>query len=370
MRRSFIVTAAAVGLHSSERPGISTYARQVRQQISTGIWPRCQSSFCVTASPGHQMETALKEAGKEPRSDYYNFRGKKQDRKVEIVPTAAKPLVYYLFGDHDDRQSMVLTEMDLIDYLVQIVKGEPPIPDTVRSILADNDSSFLFLGFGFHNWYSRVLLKVLNVYGHNDKPIAFEDPEFFHLPEHPQTTKFFSEDFSGDVFGTSTGEARRASGDRTRGELLTFPRAHERFRRQVEAGPAVPLVPLATQARTALLSICYGANLKRTASGSGGQAELARRGPLERRAAVRRQEQGRLRYRRPDAFHDDGGQRRISSRDQGGARKRRRHGRIRGSEVALSHPRHDRPLRTAAVSDRLSHDRRWRFRTELACSLN
>ncbi len=39
-----------------------------------------------------------------------------------------------------------------------------------------------------------MLLKVLEVYGHKDKPIAFEDPEFFNLPEHPQTTKFYSGD--------------------------------------------------------------------------------------------------------------------------------------------------------------------------------
>jgi hypothetical protein len=149
--------------------------------------------LCVSASPGHQMMVALKEAGKNPRSDYYHFKGGKAGTKADIVePTAANPLVYYLFGDHEVRQSMCLTEMDLIDYLVTIVKGEPKVLDIVRSMLADPEASFLFLGFGFHNWYSRVLLKVLNVYGHNDSPVAFEDPEFFHLPEHPQTTKFFS----------------------------------------------------------------------------------------------------------------------------------------------------------------------------------
>jgi hypothetical protein len=149
--------------------------------------------LCVSASPGHQMMVALKEAGKNPSSDCYHFKGGKVGTRADIVePTAANPLVYYLFGDHEIRQSMCLTEMDLIDYLVTIVRGEPKVPDVVRSMLADPDASFLFLGFGFHNWYSRVLLKVLNVYGHNDKPVAFEDPEFFHLPEHPQTTKFFS----------------------------------------------------------------------------------------------------------------------------------------------------------------------------------
>ena len=73
---------------------------------------------------------------------------------------------------------LVLTETDLIDYLVNIVSGNPKVPDRVRCILNNPRSSFLFLGFGFHNWYLRVLLQVLSVYGHNDKPIAFEDPQF------------------------------------------------------------------------------------------------------------------------------------------------------------------------------------------------
>ena len=39
-----------------------------------------------------------------------------------------------------------------------------------------------------------MLLKVLEVYHHKDPPIAFEDPEFFDLPEHPQITRFFKYD--------------------------------------------------------------------------------------------------------------------------------------------------------------------------------
>ncbi len=95
------------------------------------------------------MMAAFKEAGKEPKSDYYRFESRKLDRKTSIIrPTVENPLVYYLFGDYEDRQSMVLTEDDLINYLVKIVRGEPAIPDVVRSILSDRDASFLFVGFG------------------------------------------------------------------------------------------------------------------------------------------------------------------------------------------------------------------------------
>src|SRR5207247_7903344 len=54
--------------------------------------------------------------------------------------------------------------------------------------------SFLFLGFGFHNWYLRVLLQLMNVDGYRSKAIAFEDTQFFVHPEHEQTVGFFSGD--------------------------------------------------------------------------------------------------------------------------------------------------------------------------------
>jgi hypothetical protein len=89
---------------------------------------------------------------------------------------------------------LVLTEGDLVEFLVSIVRGVPPIPDQVRSVLADPGASFLFLGFGFQNWYLRVLLQVMNVYGHRSKAIAFEDTQFFGLPEREEVTGFFSGD--------------------------------------------------------------------------------------------------------------------------------------------------------------------------------
>jgi hypothetical protein len=55
---------------------------------------------------------------------------------------------------------------------VAIVRGMLAVPDQVRSILADPASPFLFIGFGFHNWYLRVLLQVMPVYGHQSKAIA------------------------------------------------------------------------------------------------------------------------------------------------------------------------------------------------------
>ena len=148
--------------------------------------------LCIVASPDGLMLKAFEEAGKEPQNGHYGFREPASARLS--TPTPERPLVYHLFGHYEDPRSLVLTEADLIEFLVSIVKGAPPVPDQVRHVLADSEASFLFFGFGFHHWYLRVLLQVMNIYGHRSKAIAFEDEQFFKHPEHEQAVGFFSGD--------------------------------------------------------------------------------------------------------------------------------------------------------------------------------
>jgi hypothetical protein len=148
--------------------------------------------LCISATPDSLMLNAFKEARKSPEQGHYSF---KQPTAVKLsTPVPARPLVYHLFGHHEDSRSLVLTEGDLIEFLVNIIRGAPPIPDEVRHIFNDPNASFLFLGFGFQNWYLRVLLEVLKVYGHRSKAIAFEDATFFQNPDRQEVIGFFSGD--------------------------------------------------------------------------------------------------------------------------------------------------------------------------------
>ncbi len=147
--------------------------------------------LCISVSPDNLMLRAFEAAEKMPQEGHYNFREPATARL--LAPSVEKPLVYHLFGHCEDPGSLVLTEGDLIEFLVAIIRGTPPVPDQVRSLLADDSASFLFLGFGFHNWYLRVLLQVMNVYGRRSKALAFEDEQFFDHPEHEQATAFFTD---------------------------------------------------------------------------------------------------------------------------------------------------------------------------------
>jgi hypothetical protein len=151
--------------------------------------------LCITTSADDYMLEALRATGtKNPVAAHYNFR-KALDPMVQ-PPTEIKPLVYYLYGRSEDLYSLVLTESDLIEFLVAVVRGDPALPHHVRGRLGDPDTTFLFVGFGFQNWYLRVLLHVLKIYGHRSRAIALEDTSFFSHPERGQTVGFFSGDRS------------------------------------------------------------------------------------------------------------------------------------------------------------------------------
>ncbi|MBI4904281.1 MAG: CHAT domain-containing protein [Acidobacteria bacterium] len=150
----------------------------------------------VTVMPDDSMEEALKEAGRDPRSDFSRWNTdpifdllnyKKYptifDREPNYTPSIEQPLVYHLFGlldppgpmdgfapdpasiGKEPREtagcaSIVVTEDDFFQYMLSILsktgtKEETPL--VVRAALAAN--SLLFFGFRLEDWSFRVLLR-------------------------------------------------------------------------------------------------------------------------------------------------------------------------------------------------------------------
>ena len=105
--------------------------------------------------------------------------------------TAESPIIYKLYGSAENRDSLVITESDLLDFLVNIVKKSPPIPDYIASRFADKDTSFLFVGFGFEQWHYRIFLHMLNAHGHKNRSLALEDQAFFEHPDQRRTAVFY-----------------------------------------------------------------------------------------------------------------------------------------------------------------------------------
>ena len=111
------------------------------------------------------MTRALRRVGKEPKREYYRWNAyvrKKTsifDTKDGFQPTPESPLVFHLHGHNEDEQSIVLTEEDYLDYLVNLSRENYELPKPVQ--LAISGSSLLFVGYSLTDWSFRVLFRGL-----------------------------------------------------------------------------------------------------------------------------------------------------------------------------------------------------------------
>jgi TIR domain/SIR2-like domain len=166
-------TLTAVAQQYEDAPGFGPSALRARAQefyqsraYLPSAWHRALAalpfSLILATCQDELLLLALKEGGKSPLHYRYNLRGDKRENPEFTLPYSPHtPVVYHLFGSADEPGSLVLTENDLLDFLIAIVSERPPLPNSLRCALKRNGQSFLFVGFGIKQWYLRVLVKVL-----------------------------------------------------------------------------------------------------------------------------------------------------------------------------------------------------------------
>lgn len=144
----------------------------------------------INTAPDTALANALRAGGRAPQVEFYDFRRARPFALSD--PTPDQPWVYDLYGSLDQPESLVLTERDLLDYLVNVIKETPRLPPPLITRLRDPDTSLLFVCFGFRRWYLRILLHVLRAYAPpRNPPLALEDSAFYAHPEGPQAMVFF-----------------------------------------------------------------------------------------------------------------------------------------------------------------------------------
>jgi hypothetical protein len=186
----------------------------------------------LLATPDRMMFNAFREVGKtEVREAYYDYCTKSGADVPLSLPSSDKPIVYSLFGRHDHPESMVLTDKNLLEYLVQLTKESPPLPDSVRATLRAPSTLFLFVGFGFAYWWLRLLLKVLQVTGVENRllSLALEDTNTLSLTTTLENKGFFESAGiyiqAGDWSALAKELAARYRADVSRGVASSIPPA-------------------------------------------------------------------------------------------------------------------------------------------------
>jgi hypothetical protein len=126
----------------------------------------------ITTNYDHTMEKALLDMGKETISElclwneqlkgYYKFNGYSSvfDSGNNYIPSPSKPLVYHLYGDMDIPQSMVLTELDHMDFRENIIKDEKLLPAVIRKALCS--TLLLFVGYGLREFNVSIYSSIRN----------------------------------------------------------------------------------------------------------------------------------------------------------------------------------------------------------------
>jgi hypothetical protein len=154
--------------------------------------------LCLSTTPERFLLNAFVQTpGKQPLYSFYHFQpnpSRARERRLVSPPEdnpEDQPLIYDLYGSLDEPESLVLSEHDLLDFLVHVTRDSPPLHPYVTSRFSDRATSFLFIGFGFRYWYIRILLHILKTGGHHAPSLALEDADFFTLPDQRQTVLFF-----------------------------------------------------------------------------------------------------------------------------------------------------------------------------------
>ena len=158
----------------------------------------------LTTSHDRLMQDALTGAGKQPVPYRYHLRGAPSENPEFVASgSAATPILYYLFGMLDEPESLVISENDLLDFLIGIVKRQPELPNRLTRELQRDGVTMLFVGFGIRHWYLRVLLKALIrvLPGRSSNAVAVE-PLFDAIDDsdRKQTVLFYSRGARVEVF--------------------------------------------------------------------------------------------------------------------------------------------------------------------------
>lgn len=120
----------------------------------------------ITTNYDDFMLQALRKRERKVRVDFARWANEVNRVRIKSVlfdeeyePTAQEPVVFHLHGNCEHPASMVLTEEDYVDYLINLSKNADMLPPIINESLAS--SSLMFIGYSLNDWTLRFILRGL-----------------------------------------------------------------------------------------------------------------------------------------------------------------------------------------------------------------
>lgn len=118
----------------------------------------------ITTNYDDFMVSALREAKKNPRREACHWRWVRRTSGTQVPstgttvePTPKNPIVFHLHGHLEDEDSIVLTEDDYLNFLINISEFDV-IPSHIAPAFA-NYNTFLFIGYSLEDINFKVLFQ-------------------------------------------------------------------------------------------------------------------------------------------------------------------------------------------------------------------
>lgn len=118
----------------------------------------------LTTNYDNFMARALEAAGKKPKREYCRWNEAiKYNPSIfddaSYEPDPYNPIVFHLHGLDEVPESLVLTDDDYLDFLINISRDQNLLPHLIQRAMAG--SSLLFVGYSLEDWTFRVLFRGL-----------------------------------------------------------------------------------------------------------------------------------------------------------------------------------------------------------------
>lgn len=120
--------------------------------------PYIPFSVIINTSPDTLLVQAFEKASVEPQSNYFNYKNNAPQLTSKFQePDLKSPIIYNLFGQQSDLNSVVLNPDHLLDFIFSLL-AEKQLDEMIHTKIK-NANNIIFLGFDFESWHLKILLR-------------------------------------------------------------------------------------------------------------------------------------------------------------------------------------------------------------------